>query len=73
MKRFQISKEEYEAIRAAEKATEDKNVSKRLRVLMLLYGTRGRFETAEKVPASRMNEFQSRQYANSRTNEGDLP
>ena len=37
MKRFQMSKEEYEAIKAAEKATEDKNVSKRLRVLMLRY------------------------------------
>ena len=32
-----MSEEEYEAIKAAERATEDKNVSKRLRVLMLLY------------------------------------
>ena len=37
MKHFPISEEEYEAIKAAERATEDKNVSKRLRVLMLLY------------------------------------
>ena len=37
MKRFPISEEEYEAIKAAERATEDKKVSKRLRVLMLLY------------------------------------
>ena len=37
MKRFKLSKEEYEAIKEAEKATEDKNVSKRLRVLMLRY------------------------------------
>ena len=37
MRRFQITKEEYEAIKAAEKETKDKNVSRRLRVLMLRY------------------------------------
>jgi len=37
MKRFQISKEEYEAIKAAENETEDKRISRRLRVLMLRY------------------------------------
>ena len=35
MSRFQISEEEYEAIKQAEKETNDKNVSRRLRVLML--------------------------------------
>ena len=37
MSRFQISEEEYEAIKEAEKGTNDKNVSRRLRVLMLRY------------------------------------
>ena len=37
MSRFQISEEEYEAIKQAEKETNDKNVSRRLRVLMLRY------------------------------------
>ncbi len=37
MSRFQISKEEYEAIKAAEKETKDKNVSRRLHVLMMRY------------------------------------
>ena len=37
MKRFQMREEEYEAIKATERATGDKNVSKRLRVLMLRY------------------------------------
>ena len=37
MSRFQISEEEYEAIKEAEKETNDKNVSRRLRVLMLRY------------------------------------
>ena len=35
MSRFQISEEEYEAIKQAEKETNDKNISRRLRVLML--------------------------------------
>ena len=37
MSRFQISEEEYEAIKQAERETNDKNVSRRLRVLMLRY------------------------------------
>ena len=37
MKRFQITAAEYEAIKAKEAETKDKNVSRRLRVLMLRY------------------------------------
>ena len=37
MKRFEITKAEYEAIKAKEAATKDKNTSRRLRVLMLRY------------------------------------
>ncbi|MBQ3269451.1 MAG: winged helix-turn-helix domain-containing protein [Clostridia bacterium] len=37
MSRFQISKEEYESIKAAEKKTKDKNVSRRLHILMMRY------------------------------------
>lgn len=37
MKRFQITEAEYEAIKAKEAKTKDKNVSRRLRVLMLRY------------------------------------
>ena len=37
MRRFEISEEEYESIRAAEKETRDKNVSRRLRILMMRY------------------------------------
>ena len=37
MSRFQISGEEYEAIKAAEKRVKDKKTSKRLRILMLRY------------------------------------
>ena len=37
MKRFQITEAEYEAIKAKEAETKDKNVSRRLRVLMLRY------------------------------------
>ena len=37
MSRFQISAEEYEAIKAAEKRVKDKKTSKRLRILMLRY------------------------------------
>ena len=46
MKRFELKKEEYEAIKEAERATEDKNVSKRLRVLMLRYEGYTAIETA---------------------------
>ena len=37
MSRFQISKEEYEAVKEAEKGIKDKRSSKRLRILMLRY------------------------------------
>ena len=37
MKRFQITEAEYEAIKAKESATKDKNISRRLLVLMLRY------------------------------------
>ena len=37
MKRFSITREEYEEIKKAEKETKDKNISRRLRVLMLRY------------------------------------
>lgn len=37
MKRFEISQEEYQAVKAAEKETKDKNVSRRLRVIMMRY------------------------------------
>ena len=37
MKRFQITAAEYEAIKAKEAEIKDKNVSRRLRVLMLRY------------------------------------
>lgn len=37
MSRFQISQEEYEAVKAAEKETKDKNISRRLRILMMRY------------------------------------
>ena len=47
MSRFQISREEYEAIQQAEKETKDKNVSRRLRILMLRYEGRKVSEIAE--------------------------
>ena len=37
MKCFQITEAEYKAIKAKESATKDKNISRRLRVLMLRY------------------------------------
>ena len=37
MKRFAITESEYEAIKAKEAATKDKNISCRLQVLMLRY------------------------------------
>lgn len=37
MKKYAISKEEYEAVKVKEKATRDKKVSERLKVLMLIY------------------------------------
>ena len=37
MKRLQITEAEYEAIKAKEASIKDKNISERLRVLMLWY------------------------------------
>ena len=37
MKRFQITEAEYEAIKVKKSATKAKNISRRLRVLMLRY------------------------------------
>ncbi|NMA29422.1 MAG: hypothetical protein GX934_16825 [Burkholderiales bacterium] len=37
MSRFEINEAEYEAIRRAEKETKDKNISRRLKVLMMRY------------------------------------
>ena len=58
MKRYQISKEEYEALQAAEKATKDKNVSRRLRVLMLCYEGYSAIETAKILGINRSNVYQ---------------
>ena len=55
MKRFQISEEEYQGIKAAEKATKDKNVSRRLRVLMLRFEGSTTTEAAKATGMSRVN------------------
>ena len=47
MKKYEISKEEYEAIKAKEKATRDKKVSERLKVLMHIYEGYGVAEIAK--------------------------
>ena len=47
MSRFQISAEEYEAIKEAEKGTKDKRISQRLRILMQRYEGRKVKEIAE--------------------------
>ena len=49
MKRFQITEAEYEAIKAKERATKDKNVSRRLRALMLWYEGKSLKEIGEKL------------------------
>jgi len=54
MKRFQISEEEYKEIQQAEEETNDKNVSRRLRVLMLRYEGQKVAKIAEMV-GMRMN------------------
>ena len=54
MNRFQINREEYEAIRAAEKGTKDKNISRRLRVLMMRYEGKKVREIAE-ITGMRIN------------------
>lgn len=55
MKRFQITKEEYEAIKAKEAATKDKNISRRLRVLMLRYEGKKLHEIAEMLGLHRVS------------------
>lgn len=47
MKRFQITEVEYEAIKAKEAATKDKNISRRLRALMLWYEEKSLKEIGE--------------------------
>ena len=49
MKRFAIEKAEYEQIVIAEKQTQDKQISRRLRILMLRYDGLSNSEIAEKV------------------------
>ena len=46
MRRQVISEEEYQEIIAAEKATQDKQISRKLRVLMLRYEARKRIMAA---------------------------
>ena len=55
MKRFQLSEEEYQEIKAAEKATKDKNVSRRLRVLMLRHEGNTTTEAGKATGMSRVN------------------
>ena len=55
MKRIQLKEEEYKRIREAEKATKDKNVSRRLRVLMLRYEGSTTTEAAKATGMSRVN------------------
>ncbi len=49
MKRMEIDTSEYEEIKAAEKATKSKHISKKLRVLMLRHEGKGNREIAEAV------------------------
>ena len=49
MKRFAIERPEYERIVAAEKQTQDKQISRRLRILMLRYDGLSNSEIAQKV------------------------
>ncbi len=49
---YQITKEEYEEIKAAEKKTKDKRVSIRLKVLMLRYENKSNPEISEKLDIS---------------------
>ena len=58
MKRFQISEAEYKAIGAVEKGTKDKNVSRRLRVLMMSYEGHSAAETAKILGINRSNVYQ---------------
>ncbi len=49
---YRITEEEYEAIRQAEKATTNKRVSQRLKVLMLRYEGKSNLEISEKLDLS---------------------
>ena len=57
MKRFQIKQEEYETIREAEKVTKDKNVSRRLRVIMMRYEGYSAAETAKILGINRSSVY----------------
>ena len=58
MKRFHINETEYKAIQAAEKETKDKNVSRRLRILMMSYEGYSAAETAKILRINRSNVYQ---------------
>ncbi len=58
MKRFHINETEYKAIQAAEKETKDKNVSRRLRILMMSYEGYSAAETAKILGINRSNVYQ---------------
>lgn len=60
MKRFQIREAEYKAIQATEKGTKDKNVSRRLRVLMMSYEGHSAAETAKMLGINRSFLYNSR-------------
>ena len=55
MKRFQITETEYKAIKEAERRTRDKNVSRRLRVIMMRYEGNTAEEAAKATGMSRVN------------------
>ena len=60
MKRMKISEAEYEAIKAAEKATKAKRTSQRLRIMMMQYEGKSAAETAKKLGINRSSVY--RQY-----------
>ena len=65
MKRFQITGEEYEAIKEAERATKNKNVSRRMRLLMLRYEGYSATESARILGINRSSVYvQYRRYKN---------
>ena len=53
VKRYEISEEEYEAIKAAEKVIKDKKISRRLRIIMLRYEGYSAAETAKLMGMNR--------------------
>ena len=55
MKRFKITEGEYIAIKKAERETREKNVSRRLRVLMMRYEGSTTEEAAKATGMSRVN------------------